>query len=150
VDIINAYGEVLVFMQKEQEAGTFFDKALNINKESPSVLLNKAVLIMNSMAMGGAHLASMKGQAIQYLEKAVQVDPKFETAHLQLGNLLLGEGKTESAFIHFDEAIRYARTLPELISIESVVIASRAQVEVGKRYPVLAEQFKSLVQGRVQ
>lgn len=147
VDIINAYGEVLVFQQKEQEAATFFDKALNINPNSPNVLLNKAALLIGNISTSiGSQVLNLRSQAIQFLKRAVQVDPKFEMAHLQLGNLLLAEGRLDDAYNHFDQAIRHARTLPELVSIQSAVVASKAQVEVGKRYPALGEKFKEMLQ----
>lgn len=51
------------------------------------------------------------GQAL--LHRAIQIDPEFARAHLELGVSLIGAGDDGRAFTHFEDALRHATRLAE-------------------------------------
>ena len=72
-------------------------------------------------------------EAIRLLEKAIEVDPQFHAAYVQLGQLKLGTALTIDAAQEvvslYDRALQYCRTADELKDLCSMRILTIAQVE---------------------
>jgi mitochondrial import receptor subunit TOM70 len=134
VDLTNCYGEVLASNGSIDEAAKTFDHILERNPKSPQVWLNKALLgISDPKAME---------QVEECLRTALEIEPAFIQARIQLAILLLSANKPKDSLVQFDEAAKNARTLPELVIVHSQRAASLAQSEVAERYPVLAEKIR--------
>lgn len=134
VEISIGLGEVLVMDKKFEEAEQIFDSILLKHPKTPEIFLNKALL---SMTQNNDVSAAEK-----FLKKSIEIDPSFETGHLQLANLLISNGKVTESMVHFEHAVKYARTLQELISVHSLKCASFAQVKIIEKFPFLAEKIR--------
>lgn len=134
VEVWNSLGEVLVMKKDFEAAEKAFNSILKKHPKSPEVYLNKALLAMNRN--------NDVKTAEKHLKRAIEIEPSFEAAHLQLANLLLSSGNVKDSMIHFEEAVKYARTLQELISVHSLKCASVAQLKIAEKFPFLAEKMK--------
>lgn len=134
VEIWNSLGEVLVMKKDFDAADKAFNSILKKHPKSPEVYLNKALLAMTR--------SNDVKTAEKHLKRAIEIEPSFEAAHLQLANLLLSNGNVKDSMIHFEEAVKYARTLQELISVHSLKCASVAQLRIAEKFPFLAEKMK--------
>lgn len=134
VEVQNSFGEALVLKRDFVGAASVFDKVLQSQPNSPQIYLNKALLAMNE--------SNDIQTAEKNLRQAIEIEPSFEAAHLQLANLLLSNGKFEESMKHFDEAVKYARTLQELVSVHSLKCASVAQLKITESFPTLASKMK--------
>lgn len=134
VEVSNSLGEVLVMKRDFEAAEKVFDRILKKYPNSPEVYLNKALLAMTRNEDVKA--------AEKHLKRAIEIEPSFEAAHLQLANLLLSNGNVKDSMTHFEHAVKYARTLQELISVHSLKCASVAQLRIAERFPSLVEKMK--------
>jgi import receptor subunit TOM70 len=134
VEIRNALGEVYVWKQDFRLAEKTFNDILASKPNSPQVQLNLSLLKMteNNNTIG----------AEEHLKKALEIDPTFEAAHLQLANLMISAGRNEEAMNHFENAIKHARSLQELTSVYSLKLASQVQLVCIEKFPNLAEKIK--------
>lgn len=134
VEVLNSLGEVLVMKKDFEAAEQVFNSILRKNPKSPEVYLNKALLAMTR--------SNDVKAAEKHLKRAIEIEPSFEAAHLQLANLLLSNGNVKDSMAHFEHAVKYARTLQELISVHSLKCASVAQLKIAEKFPSLAEKMK--------
>lgn len=134
VEIRNSLGEVLVMKREFSGAEKLFDNILKKHPNSPQIYLNKALLAMT-------HTNDIE-TAEKNLRCAIEIDPSFEAAHLQLANLLLSNGNVKDSMEHFDQAVKYANSLQELISVHSLKCASVAQLRITEQFPSLAAKMK--------
>lgn len=134
VEINNSLGEVLVLKKDFEAADKTFNSILKKHPKSPEVYLNKALLAMTRN--------NDVKSAEKHLKRAIEIEPSFEAAHLQLANLLLSNGNVSESMAHFEQAVKYARTLQELITVHSLKCASVAQLKIAERFPSLAEKMK--------
>lgn len=134
LEVSNSLGEVLVMKKDFDAAEKVFNGILKNHPKSPEVYLNKALLAMTRNE-------DVK-DAEKHLKRAIEIEPSFEAAHLQLANLLLSNGNVKDSMVHFEQAVKYARTLQELISVHSLKCASIAQLKIAERFPFLVEKMK--------
>lgn len=134
VEVLNSLGEVLVMKKDFEAAEQVFNSILKKHPKSPEVYLNKALLAMTR--------SNDVKAAEKHLKRAIEIEPSFEAAHLQLANLLLSNGNVKDSMAHFEQAVKYARTLQELISVHSLKCASVAQLKIAEKFPSLAEKMK--------
>ena len=134
VEIRNALGEVYVWKKDFRLAEKTFNEILASKPKSPQVQLNLSLLKMTENN-------NVKG-AEQHLKKALEIDPTFEAAHLQLANLMISCDRNDEAMKQFDSAIKHARSLQELTSVYSLKLASLVQLKCIERFPNLAEKLK--------
>ena len=134
VDVLNTVGEVLVLKKEFDAAENVFNSILKKHPKSPEVYLNKAML---SMSRNNDVKAAEK-----HLRRAIEIEPAYEAAHLQLANLLLSNGNVKDSMDHFEHAVKYARTLQELVSVHSLKCASLAQLKIAEKFPGLADKMK--------
>lgn len=134
VEVLNTIGEVLVLKKDFEAAEKVFNSILKKHPKSHEVYLNKALLAMTRNNDVKA--------AEKHLKRAIEIEPSFEAAHLQLANLSLSNGNVKDSMSHFEDAVKYARTLQELISVHSLKCASVAQLKIAEKFPSLAEKMK--------
>ncbi|MEV0409800.1 tetratricopeptide repeat protein [Streptomyces sp. NPDC050448] len=72
-----------------------YDKALKIDPSFTSALFNEAILLK----------PTEPDRAVGLLKRAIAADPQAATAHLQLGHILAGKGRTDEAGGEFRRAV---------------------------------------------
>ncbi|MFG2985723.1 tetratricopeptide repeat protein [Streptomyces sp. NPDC048258] len=80
---------------RPSDARDAYDKALKIDPKYTSALYNEAVLLKSSEP----------DRAIKLLRRAIAVNPKASTAHLQLGQALAKKGRDDEARDAFRRAV---------------------------------------------
>lgn len=141
-DLLNCYGEILAFCEQPDEAIARFTDAISISPTNASFYLNRAIILL-----------SVKGDvegATENLTSAIRNDPKYESAYLQLGNVLLSKGEVSAAFDQYELAARYARNREELMAVMQVRESSRVQINVGKINPEFTGKFLSVISNLYQ
>ena len=134
-ELLCALGEVFIFEQNFDEALRKFDESIAINQNYAPNYVGKAMLFMGDLK-----------KTEEILKQALEADPQFITAHLQLANVYMTSEKSDKAMHHFDRAIESTRTFNELSSVVALKEASIAQIVVSKRHPELAEVIKRMTE----
>ena len=80
-------GELFFAQSMMEEAREAFDKAIECDGGNPTPYVNAALAVMNIPSAPG-HPPDIP-EAIRLLEKAIEVDPQFQTAYVHLGQLKL-------------------------------------------------------------
>ena len=83
---------------KKNEAEIEWKKALEI-KDNAGIRLNLALAYKNQERFD---------QAIEFLQKALSLKPRFSRAHFELAQLYLKEEKKDQAVGHFQKVILYS------------------------------------------
>jgi import receptor subunit TOM70 len=124
-------GEMHFAMGEVKEAKMEFDKAIKADPFNPTPYVNAALAVMNTVPLPGTP-PDVKG-AISLFEKAIEVDPQFHAAYVQLGQLKLSAAhnltEARSVISLYDEGINMCRTKEELKDICSMRILTVAQVD---------------------
>lgn len=131
-DLYNYYGEILMDMQRLEDAMTQFDKASKVAPESPFSYVNKAILSMQKMDIVNSEM---------YVRKALEVDPNCDIAHVHLAQLCLQKHNIEEAITHYEKAIEVSRTDLDLQQAVMCKEAAAAQLDVIHKYPEIKEKF---------
>lgn len=121
-----------MFMKSEMEdARRQFEKAMKLEPLNPTPYVNCAMAILNTPPPDGQ---TPDAQAVMnYLEKAIEVDPSFMAAYIQLGQLKLGTA-TDLASARkvvelYDQALKNCRSAEEIKEVCSMRILAVAQVD---------------------
>lgn len=125
------HGEIAFTKGDYSEAQEYFQKAMELAPNNPTPYVNSALTVLNTPPSVGQMPDT--DEAIRLLEKAIEVDPQFHAAYVQLGQLKLGTAQTLSAakavIDLYDNGIKYCRTADELKDLCSMRILTVAQVE---------------------
>lgn len=88
-----AQGGALAGMRFGGESANALDQAIALDPKSAAAYTDRAIGYLFTPAMfGGSH-----SKAIQLLQKAVSLDPKYDTAHIWLAQAYLMDKKPDSA-----------------------------------------------------
>lgn len=116
------------------EAKLEFEMAMKCDESNPTPYVNSALAIMNTPPSVGS-MPDFTG-AITLLEKAIQVDPMFHSAYVQLGQMKLSIAtdltKAQEVVGLYNRGLKYCRTEDELKDICSMRILTVAQIEAAK------------------
>lgn len=166
-EVLNAYGEFLILkgtsssqmaMSKSQNP---FELAHSILKDAlsacasvgidplPSIYLNFAILALyaaNShqlpQSIDSEELKTLRQQSISFLLKAIEIDPLYDAAHVQLAHLLMADGKNSEAIDHFNKAIESCRSFQDIAQVVSLKLASEAQLKACEGNPELEAKIR--------
>lgn len=123
-------GEMLFASGEFVEARAEFDRAIECDSRNPTPYVNAALAVMNTPTGGGPPNIS---ESIRLLEKAIEIDPQFQTAYIHLGQLKLSMATdlttAKEVVALYDKGLDYCRTADELKDIVSMRILTVAQVE---------------------
>jgi import receptor subunit TOM70 len=113
------------------EAKDEFQKAMECDASNPTPYVNAALAVVNTpSAMGTMPDFS---EAIRLLEKAIEVDPMFHAAYVQLGQMKLSMAtdlsKAREVVELYDRGLEYCRTPEELKDICCMRILTVAQID---------------------
>ncbi|ORX58591.1 TPR-like protein [Piromyces finnis] len=131
-DLHNYYGEILMDLQRFDDAMNEFDKASKVAPQLPFSYVNKAILHQQKMDL----LNSEK-----FVRKAIEVDPECDIAHVQLAQICLQKHDIAEAVEEYGKAIEVARTNMDLQQAVMCREAAKAQLDVIKKYPDIKEKF---------
>jgi import receptor subunit TOM70 len=130
---VQSYRGELLFTQNEfVEAKVLFEKAMKLEPKNPTPYVNAALAELNTPPEQGQQMA-MATEACRLLEKAIEVDPQFHAAYVQLGQLKLGMSTDLEAARNviqlYDQGLANCRTKEELKDLCSMRTLTQAQVD---------------------
>jgi len=113
------------------EAKSEFEKAMECDTSNPTPYVNAALAVVNTPSAMGA--MPDFAEAIRLLEKAIEVDPMFHAAYVQLGQMKLSMAtdlsRAKEVVELYDKGLEYCRTPEELRDICSMRILTVAQID---------------------
>lgn len=113
------------------EAKSEFQKAMECDTSNPTPYVNAALAVVNTPSAMGA--MPDFAEAIRLLEKAIEVDPMFHAAYVQLGQMKLSMAtdlsRAKEVVELYDKGLEYCRTPDELRDICSMRILTVAQID---------------------
>jgi len=123
-------GEMLFQSHEFVEARAEFNKAVECDARNPTPYVNAALAVMNTQVNNGPPDIA---ESIALLEKAIEIDPQYQTAYIHLGQLKLSMATdlstAKDVVALYDKGLEYCRTAEELKDIVSMRILTVAQVE---------------------
>ncbi|KAL7517931.1 hypothetical protein ACHAWX_002804 [Stephanocyclus meneghinianus] len=130
---VHCYRGELHFTRGEfEEAKGEFEKAMKCDQSNPTPYVNSALAVINTPPTGGAMVPNF-AEAVTLLEKAIQVDPMYHAAYVQLGQMKLSMAtdltKAKEVIDLYDRGLEYCRTPEELKDICSMRILTMAQID---------------------
>ena len=109
-----------------------FEQAMKCDAHNPTPYVNCALAIVNTPPTGGSMVPDF-AEAVKMLEKAIEVDPMFHAAYVQLGQMKLSMAtdltKAKEVVALYDKGLEYCRTPEELKDICSMRILTVAQID---------------------
>jgi len=130
-DVFNYYGELLLELQKTDEAVEKIGKAIKLGGGKFALAhVNQAVIQMTTGDMQGA---------MAELQSAVTVDPLCETAHVHMAHLHIQDKALQAAVDSYDKAIELLRVPQELTECFAMREAVAAQLQLLTAQPALYE-----------
>lgn len=109
-----------------------FEKAMKCDAHNPTPYVNAALAVVNTPPSGGAVMPDVN-EAVRLLEKAIEVDPMFHAAYVQLGQMKLSMAtdlsKAREVIALYDKGLEYCRTPEELKDICNMRILTVAQID---------------------
>eukprot|EP00934_Nitzschia_sp_Nitz4_P007309 Nitzschia sp. Nitz4//scaffold51_size120721//48291//50340//NITZ4_003725-RA/size120721-processed-gene-0.122-mRNA-1//1//CDS//3329553856//7299//frame0 len=130
---VQSYRGELLFTQNEfAEAKQLFDKAIKLEPKNPLPYVNAALAVLNTPPQPGKQM-EMAAEAIALLEKAISVDPQFQAAYVQLGQLKLGMASdltsAREVLALYEKGLSYCRKKEEMKDLCSMKLLTQAQVD---------------------
>ena len=130
---VQSYQGELYFTQNEfDQAKEQFIKAIKLEPKNPTPYVNAALACLNTPPEPGQQLEVAK-EAIQFLEKAIAVDPQFQVAYIQLGQLKLGMAEnlesSREVLQLYEQGLSYCRTKEEMKDLCSMKILTQGQID---------------------
>lgn len=134
-EVQSYHGEIAFTRGELEEAQAYFKKAMKLAPSNPTPYVNAALTVLNTPPPLGERPDT--DEVIRLLEKAIDVDPQFHAAYVQLGQLKLGTALTLAAAQEvvelYDNGLKYCRTAEELKDLCSMRILTVAQVEAASK-----------------
>ena len=125
-------GELHFSRGELEEARRAFDRAAECDEDNPTPYVNAALVVANTPPANGARMPDFAA-AIKLLERAIEVDPMFHAAYVQLGQMKLSMAtdlsKAREVVELYDKGLEYCRTPEELKDICSMRILTVAQID---------------------
>jgi import receptor subunit TOM70 len=130
---VQSYQGELFFTQSDfEQAKAQFVKAIKLEPKNPTPYVNAALACLNSPPEPGKQI-EIAIEAVEFLEKAIAVDPQFQAAYIQLGQLKLGMaqdlGSAREVLLLYERGLSYCRTKDEMKDLCSMKILTQAQVD---------------------
>merc|ERR1719162_261116 len=131
-DVLSYQGELYFTQNEFGKAKEQFEKAMNLEPKNPTPYVNTALAVLNTPPEAGKQL-EMANEACSLLEKAIEVDPQFQTAYVQLGQLKLGMATdlvtAQEVVGLYDKGLSFCRTKEEMKDLMGMKLLTQAQVD---------------------
>lgn len=130
---VQSYRGELYFTQNDfARAKEQFDRAILLEPKNPTPYVNSALAILNTPPAPGMQM-EMAREAYGLFEKAIEVDPQFQAAYVQMGQLKLGMATDLDAarevVVLYEKALSYCRTKEEMKELMGMKLLTQAQVD---------------------
>jgi len=134
-DVLSYKGELLFTQNDLVRAKLEFERASELDPSNPTPYVNTALAVLNLAPEPGKQLA-MAEEACRLLEKAIAVDPQFQAAYVQLGQLKLGMASDLSTAREvvdlYEKGLSTCRTKDEMKDLMGMKLLTQAQVDGAK------------------
>lgn len=131
-DVLSYQGELFFTQNDFVRAREKFEKAMKLEPKNPTPYVNTALAVLNTPPVAGQQL-EMANEACSLLEKAIEVDPQFQTAYVQLGQLKLGMATdlvtAQEVVGLYDKGLSFCRTKEEMKDLMGMKLLTQAQVD---------------------
>jgi O-antigen biosynthesis protein len=107
----------------DDEAATYADKMLAINRQYPAALNLRGAL---------AYKKGEKEKAADYFRKAIDSDPGYADAYTNLGVLCFSMDKKDEALVHLRRGFILSPTVPDINSLYYSVVSSLGTFDVAE------------------
>jgi import receptor subunit TOM70 len=129
---VQSYKGELYFTQNAMEdARKQFEKAMELEPTNPTPYVNAAMALLNTPPPQG-QMPDAAG-VIRLLERAIEVDPQFTAAYIQLGQIKLGTANDLVAAADvvklYDQGLKNCRSPEEVKELVSMRTLAEAQVD---------------------
>lgn len=136
VECYSILAQILSEQGQFAEADTFFEKALELDKENATLHVHRALLLLQWKG------DIEKGMALLY--QAIKVDDRCGFAYETLASVEVQRGMLDKAIELFDQAISFAKSETEIAHLFSLKDAAIAQINVSRKMGVDVAQLASL------
>jgi len=131
-DVLSYQGELFFTQNDFVSARAKFEKAMELEPKNPTPYVNTALAVLNTPPVPGKQM-EMANEACELLEKAIEVDPQFQTAYVQLGQLKLGMATdlitAREVVDLYDKGLSFCRTKEEMKDLMGMKLLTQAQVD---------------------
>ncbi len=118
IDAYITLGSIYSRLGEFEKSEQAYRKVIELNPENADrIYYNVAVSIINKENL----TAKGRKSAEDSLSKAIEINPDYAEAHLQLGYLLLGDGKTPEAKEHFKKYLELKPDSSEAKTVRSIM-----------------------------
>ena len=130
---VQSYRGELYFTQNDfSNAKEQFEKAMKLEPKNPTPYVNAALAILNTPPPPGQQMRVAQ-EACELLEKAITVDPQFQAAYVQLGQLKLGMAtdlvSAREVIKLYEQGLVHCRMKEEMKDLCSMKLLTQAQVD---------------------
>lgn len=125
IESYNILAQILTEQQQFDKADELFEKAIALAPTHASLYVHRGLLFLQWN--GDIQ------KALEYLNKAIDIDEKCELAYETLGTIQVQRGLLESAVELFEKALKLCRSELEMIHLFSLRNAAIAQISVAKK-----------------
>jgi tetratricopeptide (TPR) repeat protein len=130
---VQSYRGELYFTQNEfVQAKEQFDKAIQLEPKNLTPYVKAALAVLNTPPEPGKQM-EVAQTACNLLEEAIKVDPQFQAAYVQLGQLKLGMAADLSSARDvielYEQGLSFCRTKDEMTDLCSMKLLTQAQVD---------------------
>lgn len=125
IESYNILAQILTEQQQFDKADALFEKAMKMAPTHASLYVHRGLL---QLQWNGDIT-----KALEYLNKAIEIDPKCELAYETLGTIQVQRGLLENAVELFEKALLLSRSELEMVHLCSLRNASVAQLSVVKK-----------------
>lgn len=125
IESYNILAQILTEQQQFDKADDLFERAIALAPTHASLYVHRGLLYLQWN--GDIQ------KALEYLNKAIEVDDKCELAYETLGTIQVQRGLLERAIELFEKALTLSRTEIEMVHLFSLRNAAIAQLNVAKK-----------------
>lgn len=125
IESFNILAQILTEQQQFDKADELFEKAIALAPTHATLYVHRGLLYLQWN--GDIQ------KALEYLNKAIEVDEKCELAYETLGTIQVQRGLLERAVELFEKALKLSRTEIEMVHLYSLRNAALAQLNVAKK-----------------
>jgi tetratricopeptide (TPR) repeat protein len=101
-------GEMFIEAGDMEEALPYFEAVLQQNPDDPAVYYNVAELYFSQQVLGCLEPVPECQGAISYYNRALETDPNYLPAHMQIGFALVRLGDIDNAVLAFEKYVELA------------------------------------------
>jgi tetratricopeptide (TPR) repeat protein len=109
--VFNNLGNIYSERKNYSKAEKCFKESISHWEDYPAPYYNMALLhwkrVLKDLEEDKKHDAALVGDAVEYLNRAIQLDPQYAKAHCLLGELLYRMGRYDDARKHLEAVIKY-------------------------------------------